>query len=84
MAFIEGDGVTGHESAHYVAEWSRACSQKKMDVVRDQGPRVALGLGFFQDAGEPFQKRLTVLVVKEDLSSFDAPGHDVLEKAGGV
>jgi len=41
-------------------------------------------LGFFEDAGEPFQERLAVLVIKEDLSSFDAPGHDVLEKAGSV
>ena len=53
-------------------------------MIRDQSPSVTLGLGFFENAGEPFQERLAVLVVKEDLSSFDAPGHHMLEKAGGV
>ena len=65
-------------------------------MIRNQGPgpreigfafhgvNVALGLGFFEDDGEPFQERLAVLVVEKDLSSFDSPGHDVLQKAGGV
>ena len=53
-------------------------------MVWDQGPGVALGLGFFEDVGEPFQERLAVVVIEEDLSSLYSPGHDVLEKAGGV
>ena len=53
-------------------------------MIRNQGPGVALRLGFFEDVGEPFQKRLTVLVVEKDLSTFYSPGHDVLEKAGGI
>ena len=53
-------------------------------MIRNQGPGVALRLSFFEDVGEPFQKRLAVLVIEEDLSTFDSPGHDVLEKAGGV
>jgi len=53
-------------------------------VIRNQDPGVTLRLGFFEDDGEPFQERLAVLVVAEELSSFDSPGHDVLEKAGGV
>ena len=47
-------------------------------MVRDQGPGVALGLGFFEDDGEPFQERLAIVVVEEDLSSFYSPGDDVL------
>ena len=53
-------------------------------MIRNQGPSVALRLGFFEDDGEPFQKRLAIFVVDEDLSSFYSPGHNVLEKAGGV
>ena len=26
MAFVEGDGISGHETAHDFAEWSRACA----------------------------------------------------------
>ena len=53
-------------------------------MIRNQGPGVALRLGFFEDVGEPFQERLPVFVIKEDLSSFYSPGHDVLEKAWGI
>jgi hypothetical protein len=52
--------------------------------VRNQGPGVALRLGFFEDDGEPFQERIAVLVITEYLSSFYSPGHDVLEKAWGL
>jgi len=55
-----------------------------MEMVRNQGPSVTLGLGFFEDESESFQERFSVLVIEEDLSSFDAPGHDMLEQAGGV
>jgi len=53
-------------------------------MVRDQGPGVTLGLGFFQDDGESFKEGFAVLVVLEDLSAFYSPGHDVLEEAGSV
>ena len=53
-------------------------------MVWDQSPGVALCLGFFENVGKPFQERLAILVVEEDLSSFYSPGHDVLEEAGGV
>ena len=53
-------------------------------MIRYQGPSVTLRLGFFEDVGEPFQERLAVFVIEDDLSSFDPPGHDVLEEAWGV
>lgn len=84
MSFVEGDRVTGHESAHDLAYRGRTRAQKEMKMIWDQGPSVTLGLGLFQDDGEPFQERFSILVVEEDLSSFDSPGHDVLEEAGGV
>ena len=84
MSFVEGDGVSGHEAAHYFAKWRRAYAQKKVKMVRNQGPSVALGLGFIKDNGEPFQERRAVLIIQEDLSSFNSPGHDVLEETWGV
>jgi hypothetical protein len=53
-------------------------------MIRDQSPGVALGLGLFQDDGQAVEEGLTIRVVEEELAAFDAPGHDVLEKAGGV
>lgn len=53
-------------------------------MVRNQSPGVTLGLGLFQDDDKPFEEGLVILVIEEDLSPFDAPGHDVLEQAGAV
>ena len=53
-------------------------------MIRNQGPGVTSGLCFFEDAGEPFQERLAVLVVDEDLSSFNSPGHYMLQEAWDV
>ena len=53
-------------------------------MVWDQGPGEALGLGFFEDICQAVEERLAVFIVTEELSSFDSPGHDVLEEAWGV
>ena len=53
-------------------------------MIRNQGPGVTLRLSFFEDVGESFKERLPIFIVKEDLSSFYSPGHDVLEKAWGI
>jgi len=84
VSFVEGDGVTGHEFAHDLAERGRACSQEEVKMIRNQGPGIALRLGFFEDDSEPFQETLSVVVIKKELAAFDSPGHDVLEKARGV
>jgi len=53
-------------------------------MVRDQGPGITLGLSFFKDDGETVKEGVAILVVSEKLSSFNSPGHDVLEEAGSV
>ena len=53
-------------------------------MVWDQGPGITLSLGLFEDGCQAVEKGLTVLVVPEELSSFDSPSHDVMQKAGGV
>lgn len=47
VALVEVDSVPGHEAAHHLAERSRAGTQQDMKVIRDQCPRIALGLCFF-------------------------------------
>ena len=53
-------------------------------MVWDQGPGVALGLGFFEDICQAIEEGVSVLVVSEKLPPFNSPSHDVLEEAGGV
>jgi len=55
-----------------------------MEMVGDQRPRVALRLIFFKDNGQTIQKGFSVLVVPEDFTAFNSPGHYMLQKAGGV
>jgi len=84
VAFIESDGISGHEFPHDLAEGGRAGAQEQVKMIRDQGPRVTLGLGLFQNDGQAVEKGLAVFVVKEELAAFDATGHDVLKEAGGI
>ena len=74
MASVEGDSVSGHETAHDLAEWRRACTKQQMKMIGNDGPGIALSLGLFEDNGQPIEEGFAVLVVFEDLSSFDPPG----------
>lgn len=84
MSFVEGDGISGHQPSHDLAERGLAYSQEEMEMVWDQGPSVALGLGFFENDGQAIEEGLAVFVVAEELSSFNSPGHNVLEEAWSV
>ena len=53
-------------------------------MVRDQGPGVALGLGFFEDICQAIEEGVAVLVIAEELSSFDSPGHYMLQDTGSI
>ena len=78
MAFVEGDRVAGHKAAHDLAEWRKTCAQQEMEVVWNERPGVALGLSFLKDKSKSFQEGLAVLVVLEDLSTFNPLGHHML------
>ena len=73
VSFVEGDGISGHETAHHLAYRSRICSQEKVKVIRDQGPAIALGLGLFENDGKPVEEGLAIRVVEEELAAFDPP-----------
>jgi len=100
VSLVEGDGITGHQTAHDFAERCLAGALEQVKVVRDQGPgpremrsavvnefhgiNVALGLGFFENVRKTLEKGFSVSVVSEYLSSFNSPAHHMLQKAGGV
>jgi hypothetical protein len=84
VAFVKGDGISGHETAHDFAEWGRASAQKKVKMIRNQGPSIALGLSFLENGGQPIKERFAIFIVPEDVPPFYAPGHDVLQQTGGL
>ena len=84
MAFVECYCISGHQAAHNFAKRCRAGAQEEVKMIRDKRPRIALCLGFFEDSCQAIKEGVAVLVVSEDLSPFDAPGHDVLEVTGGI
>jgi len=53
-------------------------------MVWEQGPGVALGLGFLQDHSESFQKRGAILIVPKDFPAFNSTGHYMLQDTGGI
>ena len=84
VAFVEGDRIACHKATHDLAEWRKTCAQQEMEVIWNERPGIALGLCFLKDHSKSFQEGLAIPVVLEDLSTFNPPGHDMLEQAGGV
>ncbi len=53
-------------------------------MVWKQGPCVAESSGLFKNRSQPVEKILTVPVIPEDMTPFDAIGHDVVEKTEAI
>ena len=56
MALIESDGISGHETAHDLAERGRSGPEKGMEMVWYERPGVTLGLSRLKDIGKPLKK----------------------------
>ena len=53
-------------------------------MVGDQSPRVATGFGLLENIYQPVNKIMSILVVNEDLTAFDAANNNVVQGAGRV
>ena len=78
MAFVEGNGVACHKTTHDLAEWRKTSAEQEVKMVWNERPGVALGLSFLKNHSKSFQEGLAVLVILEDLFTFNPSGHDVL------
>ena len=84
MALVEGDGIAGHEATHDLAQRGCADAQKKMEVIGNKRPSIALGLSLIEYGRKAVEERPSILIVCKYFSSFNSSGYDVLQKAGGV
>lgn len=84
MAFVKGNCVSSHEATHDLAQRCLTGAEEEVKMVWNQGPRVALRLGFFKDSCKAVEEGFAVLIVLEDFPSFNSPGHHMLQEAGGV
>jgi len=53
-------------------------------MIRYQNPSKALGLRLSENVNQSSNKRFSVLVVLEDFTAFDPPGHNMLKDTGSV
>jgi hypothetical protein len=81
MAKVERGGVSGQQPAHEAGQGAGLTgAQKKMCMIVEQSPGKAIGAGLFQQMRETVKEELSILIIEKDLSSFDAPDDDMLEK----
>ena len=78
MAFVEGDRMAGHKAAHDIAQRCLAGAKQQVKMVWNERPGVALGLSFLKDQSKTFQEGLAVLVIFEDLFTFNPSSHYML------
>ena len=84
VAAVEGDGITGHETSHGPAQMNIFASEQEMKMVWKQRPRITMDSSRIQHVLKAGQEIPIVLLVPEDPAPLNSPGHDVLEKAGGI
>ena len=52
MAPVIADGVPGQQTAHDGSHRISACSEKQVEMIGDQRPRIAGSLGLFKDVAQ--------------------------------
>ena len=70
---VETDRIPGQQSPHQSGEGNFTCPQKKVSMIRKKCPGIAARLCSRQELTQPFKKILTIAIIPEDLSAFNAP-----------
>ena len=55
-----------------------------MSVIRHQRPCIARNIFFRQKLTDTFEKIIAILIVFEDVSTFDTPNNNMMKNPGGV
>jgi len=55
-----------------------------MGVIRHEYPCIALGLGFRQENGKPFNEVFTILIIIEHPAALYSPYLDMIQEAGSI
>jgi hypothetical protein len=84
VATVEVDGIPGQQTPHETRQFDFTATHQHVGVIREQRPRVTVHTGFQQQFAEPLQKAVTVMIVNEDVATFNAADHDVLQKTRAV
>ena len=84
VAKVVGYSITGQKPEHYLRDRNTTGFKQKVKMVGDQCPCKTFGFGFFNNVAQAFNKISAVGVALKDWSTFDPPGHDVMQGSGGV
>jgi hypothetical protein len=79
MTTIVGNSIPGEQFSHDPRDGNRTCPEKKMNVIRKEGPSITGSTGVAQYTSETLQETLSVLVVLKDIPAFYAPDHDMMK-----
>jgi hypothetical protein len=77
-------GVTGQKPSHDRRDGNCSGPEQEVKMIGNKCPGIATCFGFFQDTSESNQKIVSVGIVLEYLSSFNAPGNDVVEGSRSI
>jgi hypothetical protein len=84
VAQIENDSIAGQQTPHESGQCALFRAHQEMKMIIEQGPGKAPGARLLQKGRKACEKILSVLIVKKDVASFDAPDNDVMQKTGNV
>ncbi len=84
MTTVETDHIAGQQSPHESREGNFTGPEKKVGMIREKCPGLASRLCFQQKLTQPFKKILSIAMIPEDLSAFNAPDDDMLNNFRSV
>jgi hypothetical protein len=81
---VETHHIPGQQSPHQSCKGNFARSQKKVGMIRKQGPGKASRFCFQQKLSQPFKKILPVAIIPKDLSAFNTPDDNMMKNSRSI
>ncbi len=80
MAAVKGNGITGENFPHQVAERTSSCSDQEMEMAAQQRPCVTLATSLFQSFFQATQEVVSIMAVKENILAVYPPDNDMMDR----
>ena len=84
MTEVEAHRISGKQLTHHRCNRYIACFQQKMEMVREQCPPIAGGLGFCDHMAKTLNKAAPVHIIAKNLATLNASTNDIVQGTGCI
>ena len=78
MPTVEMNRIARQQSPHDRRDWHMSCLNKQMKMVGDDRPSKTVGRSLRQNSTEPFDKIVSVCIIRKYLPPLNSAAYDVV------